>query len=98
MSPIRSIFRSISSEVADFMVGEPEWFGWKCIFCDEYAQDGVHLEMQYFAYENCLYIDTDYTAWVRCGTCQKSCHLHCISPHLNAQNFKQSDFHHQCNN
>ena len=73
MSPIRSIFRSISSEVADLMVGEHEWFGWKCIFCDDYAQDGVHLEMQYFAHENCLYIDTDFTAWVRCGSCQKSC-------------------------
>ena len=96
MSPIRTIFRSISSEVADLMVGEPEWFGWKCVFCDGYAQDGVHLEDQFFCHENCLYIDTDYTPWVRCGTCLKSCHLHCLSPYLNAANFKQSDFQHEC--
>ena len=90
MSPMRSVFRPISSEVADFLYGESAvWFGWKCIICDDYAQDGVHLKFQYFGSENCLYHDTDGTPWVCCGNCKKCCHFHCINPNLNSDLFKQ---------
>ena len=96
MSPIRSIFRPICADAADFDYGESaKWFGWKCLFCEDYAQDGVHLEMQFFGFENCLYHDSDGTLWVHCGDCHKACHLHCLNPYFNAENFKQVDFQHQ---
>ena len=95
MSPIRSIFRPISSDASDFDYGESaEWFGWKCIYCEDYAQDGVHLEMQYFGVENCVYYDADGTPWVCCGRCEKCCHLRCLDPNLKADDFKQVNFHH----
>ena len=95
MSPIRSIFTPISVDAADFDYGESaEWFGWKCLFCEDYAQDGVHLEMQFFGTENCLYHDSDGTLWVRCGNCLKCCHLHCLNPNLHPDNFKQALFQH----
>ena len=64
MSPKRSIFRSILCDAVDFDYGESaEWFGWKWLFCEDYAQEGVHLKMQFFGLENCLYHDSD----VHCG-------------------------------
>ena len=97
MSPIRLIFTPISADAADFDYGEStEWFGWKCLFCEDYAQDGVHLEMQFFGAENCLYHDSDGTLWVRCGNCLKCCHLHCINPNLTEAAFEQNLFVHVC--
>ena len=65
-------------------------------FCEDYVQDGVHLEMQYFGVENCVYYDADGMLWVHCGRCEKCCHLRCLDPNLKADNFKQVDFHHHC--
>ena len=93
MSLKRSIFRPISCDAVDFDYGESaEWFSWKCLFCEDYAQDGVHLEMQFFGLENCLYHDSDGTLWV----CLKCCHLHCLNPNLHPDNFKQALFQHHC--
>ena len=95
MSPIRSIFRPISSDATAFDYRESaELFGWKCIFCEDYVQHGVHLKMQYFGVENHVYYDADGMLWVRCGRCEKCCHLSCLDPNLKADNFKQVDFHH----
>ena len=64
MSPIRSIFRAILCDAVDFDYGESaEWFGSKCLFCEDYTQDGVHLEMQIFGLET-VYIMTQ---MVNCG-------------------------------
>ena len=95
MLPIRSIFRAISSD-ALIMDSRPDWFSWKCFFCEDYAQDGVHLEMQFFGFENSLYHDSNGTLWVCCGNCLKYCHLHCINANLTEAAFEQNLFVHVC--
>ena len=59
MSPRRKNFESImGEEAADFDYGHSAvWFGWKCSCCHELAYDGTHLELQFFAFENCVYHD-----------------------------------------
>ena len=65
-------------------------------FCEDYAQDRVHLKMQLFGLENCLYHASDGTLRVCCGNCLKCCHLLCLNPNLHPDNFKQALFQHHC--
>ena len=59
-------------------------------------QDRVHLKIQCFGLENCLYHDSDGTLWVCCGNCLKCCHLCCLNPNLHPDNFKQVLFQYHC--
>ena len=60
MSPIRSVFRPISANAANFDYRDSaEWLGWKCIHCEDYAYYGVHLQLQIFGFENCVYKDAN---------------------------------------
>ena len=64
MSPIRSIFRPISSDASDFDYRESaEWFGWKCIFFR------IMRKMEYISKCSILVLKTVYIMMqmVRCG-------------------------------
>ena len=65
MSPRWKNFDSIIGE-ADFDYGDAAvWFGWKCCCCNELAYDGgTHLELQFFAFEKCVYHDGNGVLWV----------------------------------
>ena len=100
MSPRRKHFDSILGEdAADFDYGDAAvWFGWKCCCCDELAYDETHLELQFFAFENCVYHDGNGVLWVRCNDCLKCIHLSCLDPNLNQLHFKSHLFVHDCKN
>lgn len=56
---------------------QAEYFYWKCLKCEKLALSPLYLEDQHLANDSVIFIDINFTKWVKCSKCGCPFHLKC---------------------